>query len=154
VNAEEIIVKYRHIPDATIRRMNVPTRFREECWADCWEALVRCAQRFDAARGCSFLTFALHRIRGAAMDSMRRQSQQEEMKTRERALCLHSTEESTTENQVLLNEVLSALSTEDRQLLESYYLEGRFLHELDDFGKSWCSRRVRRALQRASEVAQ
>jgi RNA polymerase sigma factor FliA len=38
------------------------------------EGLVRAAQRFDSERGVSFRTFANHRIRGAILDAIRRES--------------------------------------------------------------------------------
>lgn len=52
----------------------LPRLSRDELCSAGYEALTQCGQRYDPGLGCTFRTYAHHRVRGAMLDEARRRT--------------------------------------------------------------------------------
>ena len=77
--ADQLILAYQgyviKIVGQLIRMMNLPLRYADEFISAGYVGLVEAANRFDPSSGASFSNYAMLRIRGAIIDSIRRSSE-------------------------------------------------------------------------------
>ena len=57
-----------------VRELGIPSSFIEDLESAGYEGLISASRRFDRDRGVPFRRFANHRVRGAMIDAMRRES--------------------------------------------------------------------------------
>lgn len=152
MTVDELVTKYRGLPEATVKRLRIRPHLREECLSAAWFALYQSAVRFKPNGRAAFTSYALWRIRGAVIDSMRDQNIRAARETRAHAEAAYQHPISL-DSTIDLERALSRVSTADRDLLVGKFVGGVLQKDLTSKSKSWNSRLVRRALARAQEVA-
>lgn len=153
MTVDELVTKHRKLPEATVKRLNVPSHLREECLSAAWFALFKCATRFDSSQsnGACFRTYALYRIRGTVLDTVRDYYSKARCNTQEHAEAAY-THPMSSDDRFDLEQALSSVSFEDRDLLTRHSLDGVLVKDLAGSSKNWSSRRVKRALSNAQKA--
>ena len=121
---------------------------RDDLASEALLALVECAQRFDPSRGYQLTSFAYPRMRGRALDSLRREARQ--VRNREafsrsphqRQLDTGPLSARADVGQVLRNS-REQLDSDDRQLLAERYWQGKSLAEIAR-NRGWNEQKARR----------
>ena len=125
---------------------------RPDLTAEALLALCECKQRYDAERGSTLSTYAFARMRGRALDSLRREARLHRLRVSlRREVATVAADPPSITAQLDVRRAVEAtaedMATVERRILREVYVDGSTLAELARTESRWSSDQLHRAHQ-------